>query len=437
MPFKLGDKTLRPDGLIRVTRGARTWTALVEVKTGKNELEAEQLEQYLDIAREQGFDCLITISNQIPASPTQHPTNVDRRKLRRVSIHHWSWSQIVSTAIMEKEHRGVSDPDQAWILGELIRYLEHPKSGAMDFDDMGPDWVPVRQAVQAGTLRATDKTIVGVTSRFDALLRYSALHLGRRLGADVMHQLSRKELADPNLRSQALAASLVGNGTMTGQIRIPDTVGDIVITADLRAGQVCFHVDLDAPKTGRPTTRVNWLVRQLKNAPGALRIEAFTYNQRGHGAAELLSVVREDPSVLILDPAKELRSFRLAATVPMGTKRGTGRKSFIESVISGLDQFYEDVVQYLKAWAAAPPRLRSTEEPPEEVRPSLVSTGLSSQDGPEPTVAEPLRQGAPAEVAAPAAPASRLDALPAQGWQPQDPASTSRNRAANASGSPA
>ncbi len=57
---------------------------------------------------------------------------------------------------MQKEYRGVADPDQAWILGELIRYLEHPRSGAMEFDDMGPAWVPVREAVAAGTLRPTD-----------------------------------------------------------------------------------------------------------------------------------------------------------------------------------------------------------------------------------------------------------------------------------------
>ena len=64
VPFMLGEKRCYPDGLIRVTRGARSWTALVEVKTGKNELQTEQLENYLDIAKEQGFDALITISNR-------------------------------------------------------------------------------------------------------------------------------------------------------------------------------------------------------------------------------------------------------------------------------------------------------------------------------------------------------------------------------------
>jgi len=73
VPFQLGDRRLYPDGLIRVSRGSRHWSALVEVKTGSNLLQAEQLENYLDIAREQGFDAVITISNEIPAVAGQHP----------------------------------------------------------------------------------------------------------------------------------------------------------------------------------------------------------------------------------------------------------------------------------------------------------------------------------------------------------------------------
>lgn len=45
VPFTLGEQRLYPDGLIRVSRGARTWTALVEVKTGPNLLQSEQLEK--------------------------------------------------------------------------------------------------------------------------------------------------------------------------------------------------------------------------------------------------------------------------------------------------------------------------------------------------------------------------------------------------------
>ncbi len=121
-------------------------------------------------------------------------------------------------AVLQKEHRGVADPDQAWILGELIRYLEHPRSGALEFEDMGGSRVAVRDAVAAGTLRATDKTAPEVAARFDALLQYASLQLGRQLGDEVTSVLSRKELADPSIRTQSLVSSMCDNGTLQGAV---------------------------------------------------------------------------------------------------------------------------------------------------------------------------------------------------------------------------
>jgi len=384
VPFMLGEKRLYPDGLIRVTRGSRSWTALVEVKTGSNCLQVEQLENYLDIAREQGFDAVITISNEIPAIAGQHPTRVDKRKLRKVALHHVSWSQVLAEAVMQKEFRGVADPDQAWILGELIRYLEHRKSGALEFDDMGEAWVGVREAVAAGTLRPTDKGVAEVVSRFDALLRFASLQLGRKLGTEVVPVLSRRELADPAARAQALTASLCSTGQLQGAIRIPDTVGQLVITADVRASRVTCHVDLEAPREGRPTTRVNWLVRQLKETPGSARIEAFLAHARGSSAAELLATVREHPASLLVDPTREVRGFRVATVSGLGTKRGRGRGAFIDSVLDSVDTFYAEVLGSLQAWSATPPKLRPAHPVPADlddtVPASLVSTDFSSQD---------------------------------------------------------
>ena len=388
VPFMLGEKKVFPDGLIRVSRGTKSWTALVEVKTGSNDLATEQLENYLDVAREQGFDALLTISNEIPAIAGQHPTKVDKRKLRKVALHHLSWSQVLAEAVMQKEFRGIADPDQAWILGELIRYLEHTRSGALEFDDMGETWTEVRDAVATATLRATDKNIPTVVSRFDALLRFASLSLGRRLGTEVVPVLSRKELAEPSLRAATLTQQLAGAGQMSGTIRIPDTAGHLVITADLRAGQMTCHVDIDAPREGRPTTRVNWLIRQLKNAPDSTRIECMTAHSRGSSSAELLRVVRENPALLVHDPTREIRSFRVAITSPLGTKRGRGRGAFIDSVLTAVDAFYSTVLGDLKTWSATPPKLRpETPTIPEEREPiqpvSLSSTDFSSQDGPE------------------------------------------------------
>lgn len=388
VPFMLGESRVYPDGLIRVSRGSKTWTALVEVKTGTNDLEAKQLENYLDVAREHGFDAVITISNQIPAIAGQHPTVVDKRKLKKVVLHHLSWSQVLSEAVMQKEHRGVADPDQAWILGELVRYLEHPRSGALEFDDMGAGWVTVREAVAAGTLRANDKAAPEVASRFDALLRFASLKLGRQLGTEVVPALSRKELTEPAARTHALVASLAAHGLLEGAIRIPNTIGPLNVTVDLRANKVTCHVDIDAPKEGRPATRVNWLIRQLKQAPDGLRVEAFQLHARGAGTAALLKDVRENPAALIADPRKDLRTFRVAMAVPLGAKRGRGRGTFIDSVVDAINAFYGEVIQHLKAWTAAPPKLREPADLPADTPTALASTALSSQDGAE-TLEEP------------------------------------------------
>lgn len=383
VPFDLDEKRVIPDGLIRLRRGAREWTALVEVKTGKNLLETDQLERYLDVAKVEGFDALLTISNEIPPIPGQHPTTVDKRKLRKVAMYHWSWSFVLSTAIVQKEHRGISDPEQAWILGELIRYLEHERSGALELEDMGQNWVTVREAVTSGTLRANDRTATEVVSRFDALLRYASLRLGQRLGTDVTQQLTRAELANPAQRISSQIASLVQTGELSGTIRIPNAAAPVVVVADLRANQVHCHIDVEAPKDGRSTTRVNWLLRQMKRANPEVLVESFATHARA-GNAELLKTVREDPKLLVPAGGKDIRSFRIVQTSQLGAKRGRGRGAFIDSVLNNLDAFYGDVVQHIKPWTATPPKLREPDIPVERP-PEITSTDISSQDGPDET----------------------------------------------------
>jgi hypothetical protein len=75
-----------PDGAIVVERGNTRWQCLVEVKTGAACLKVEQVSRYLDWARDNGFDAVLTISNEITASPSDLPLTVDGRKLKRVRL---------------------------------------------------------------------------------------------------------------------------------------------------------------------------------------------------------------------------------------------------------------------------------------------------------------------------------------------------------------
>ena len=200
-------------------------TLLVEVKTGSSLHNREQVEAYLDVVRQEGFDGLLTISNTIVGVSGQHPIKVDQRRFRNIPLYHLSWIRILSIAVRRHEYDGVSDPDQAWILQELIRYLEHENSGSLKFVDMGPEWVTVREEVKAGTLTMADEGREEVAARWDQLIQYLCLTLGARLGEDVQPVLSRRERADPEQRVTSLATQLVASGKLTGAIKIPNSVG--------------------------------------------------------------------------------------------------------------------------------------------------------------------------------------------------------------------
>jgi hypothetical protein len=359
VPFVLGGaKHCQPDGLIRISRGTKSWTALVEVKTGRSNLNPEQLETYLEVARQEGFDALITVSNELATGPNEHPAAIDKRLTKKVGLFHLSWSEIRTEAIIERENHTVSDPDQAWILNEFIRYLEYPKSGAVEFEDMGTSWVPVRDAVVNATLRANDAAAIEVASRYAQLTGFAAMYLSRKLRVDVQPALSRGERANPSSRIHSIVADLVAHGRMVSSLHVPNAIGSFDVIADLRASRVACTLRVDAPTEGKPLTRVNWLLRQLRGAPSDLLVSATALRARTEGPSHRLDKLLEDPQMLVIDPRMDIRTFTLTFSHPAGTKRGQGQSSFVGSVLKVVDRFYESVVQHLKAWTPAAPKIK-------------------------------------------------------------------------------
>jgi hypothetical protein len=367
VPFESDGKKLRPDGLISISRGKQDWVALVEAKVGGASLEPGQVDAYLDIAREHGFDAVLTISNQYVTSSSAFPVDFDKRKTRKVKLQHLSWVSVLTEAVVQKEHRGVSDPDQAFILWELIRYLSDPRSGIVTFNNMGPSWTKIKEGARSQTLRKTDPEVADLTSRWDDLLRYLCLHMTKDLGRDVKHVIGKKE-ATPAARASALKASLAGSGTLYGELQVPDVAGNIRLIADLRTRQVTASTTIDAPREGRSRGRVSWLLRQLQEAPDDARIEVAISRSQAT-LAESLGTARERPELLYPDGNKEIRSFGVSISRNMGLKKDASKGSFIESVISTTEDFYRLVLQNLRAWKPSPPKLKPREVEEEEVSP--------------------------------------------------------------------
>lgn len=376
-----GGKKFRPDGAIVVRRGSTEWKALVEVKTSTRELAREQIENYLDVARNHDFEAVVTISNQLKTATEQHPVTVDRRRTKRVALHHWSWVEVLSEAVVQREHRGVSDPDQAWILDELIFYLGHPQSGAIEFQDMGPHWVAARQSARDGTLRANDDGVADIVTRWDQFIRHVCLLLSRELGVDVKHVLPRKEQSDAGFHTSVASKTLADEGVLRGTVRVKHAAGDITLAADLRSRMITASLDVQAPGEGKPLTRLRWLLKQLDEAPHHVRVDVAFPSARST-TSNLLSEAREDPKVLLHeDKDRPPKAFVVSMSTDMGVKRG-GEGSFISVATELLQDFYRIVVQEIKPWAATAPRLKAEEEPAPELEPSAPEIEAGNEVAP-------------------------------------------------------
>lgn len=391
VPLKLKSGTAcRPDGAVQIERGNRTWGCLVEVKTSNAVVQADQVGLYLDSAREFGFSSVLTISNEITPTPADLPFSVDRRRVGKLVVRHVSWWQIVTAAIVQYRHKGVSDPDQAWILGELIAYLTHPNSGATGFRDMGPGWVAVRDAARQGTLRSSDPEAAAVISRWEQFVRYVCLSLSQDLGRPVQPIRGTKK-EDPKRSIKDLAET----GRLVTALRVPDAAGPIGIQVDVRTQTVEVSVDVAAPDDRGSAARISWLLRQLKGSPDGLRLDVAFAGLKVT-TSELLGRAREDSKSLLLpnDPKREPRSFRVTVVRPMALRRGRDGDSFIRETLRQVLDFYEQVVQELRPWRPPPPQVKERDRILEAATAELTSDAfpvraespiLSSFAGAEPS----------------------------------------------------
>lgn len=353
VPFSQNGEAYRPDGVIRIVRGQKQWTALVEVKTSSGRLNADQINHYLDIAKSRGFDAVITISNQLTGGDDDHPIAVDRRRLRKVSLFHLSWDQIRANAHLTIQSEKLSDATQVLVLNEFIRYMDHARAGMAGLTDMGSNWVKVRDSVKARTARASDRSVGDVSAKFDELVQKVGFELTGLLGVAV-NTLAPRDAPDHSSRRQQLADS----GIVRGRLRIPGAIDEIVIGADIRTDRVSATLEVPSPRGDtRPQTRVAWLLRQipLVAGPTNIRVEALLVGGRKDGPVTTLDIARQDPRSLLPEDQREIRGFAITLDLPMGAKRAAGTGTLIGSVRNVSTAFYGDVVQHLRPWVPKRP----------------------------------------------------------------------------------
>ncbi|MFD7031101.1 TerD family protein [Streptomyces sp. NPDC059917] len=344
-----GDTPRRPDGVIRVERAGKLWTALVETKTNGNPLKAEQVQQYMDIAARRGYEAVITLSNDVALEgAAMVDVKIDGRRKHKVGLWHLSWAEVAHQAQMLIRHEGVGNAAHAWLLQELLEYLQHDNSGCHGFQNMGPAWVPVRKGIEDETLGADDPRAVEVVGSWERLIRQVCLRLGGELGQKALPVQRARKGSDPGARRAAAAARLAAEGRLSAELRIDGTSVVIAVSADLRTAKVRTSVEVPAPEAAYPLVGAKRLLRLLAEAPADLHVETLTDGE-GPGPRGTLERLRPEPGDLLPRDGAAVTGFRLSLVKGMGSTRGNTESGFIRSVDDAVARFHQAVVAHLGA----------------------------------------------------------------------------------------
>ena len=380
--FKNGPspKKLRPDGLLVITTGKRRWSALVEAKVGRIEIDADQIAEYVQLAKANSIDAVITISNQFVALPDHHPVTLPKGQLKNVALYHWSWMTLVTQATLLVSRDDVDDIDQCFILSEFLRFLRHPSAGVASFDRMNPEWKEVVGKVQAGgNLTKTASEVENTVASWHQEIQDLCLVMSRKLGRDVDARLSRVHASDPVKRLRDDCDELVKNSRLECALTVPDAAAPLVVSADLRTRSIITSMKMAAPGDRKSTkARVNWMVRQLaKSDPQDVHIRALWPGRAEPTQATLVTLRENSEALDATNKSMTPNSFEVLLVRNVAGKF-SGTKTFIEHLEEAVPSFYEQAGQHLRAWQPPAPKIAKVVEDALDAKDAELSQALES-----------------------------------------------------------
>lgn len=373
----------RPDALLQIVNGKKVWTALIEAKIGKAQLSDDQVSRYVGIAKEYGIDAVITVSNQMVARSDHHPVSLPKTQLRKVELFHWPWAWILSEAEILRANDSVEDSEQAFMLNEFIRFLDHPSTGIEGFTQMNKGWKSVvKEAVSQTKLKRTDKDVEETVGAWLQEQRDLAILMSKHIGKNVRLKMDRKVKDDPVARLKHRIADFCDTNCLFTILQIPDAASDLLIQANLVSRSISVSMKLKAPMDKKSTSaRVNWLLRMLKATDQDSRvIVKASWPSIIDDTQRSLSELLEDPNIIQCDNPKHAPVAFEVMLLQDSAARFSGSRTFIEDVEEATRVFYDLVGQHLKAWQPSPPK-PVTRQKSTEIEPELEATEEEIAEG--------------------------------------------------------
>lgn len=344
----------RPDGYLYL-KNRNEWSALVEAKVGKNSLNPEQVSRYLEDARSNNIDALITISNEFSPRVDQSPVDVPKRLLNRVKLYHFSWRLILSKAQLLKQTSNIEDREKSFVLEELIRFLRDDSVGDKNFSLMPASWVDVSKEITVGAkLKASDQRLSDNANALVEEFSEIALNLTDHLGVNCSAKLPASYINDKNLWQKSIVRSMIEGKPVSCQYSIPDAANSMFVEIDIAKSTIAVGMEIEAPKDKKTISgKVNWIMRQLKNHDVPDSYIKVRWNSR---AADTFAKMNEILADLPIPPSKTTNISTFTPMIQLqSTRTLQSRKSFIVELEQAVLTFYDEHAQYLRSWTPRAP----------------------------------------------------------------------------------
>ncbi len=221
---------------------------------------------------------------------------------------------------------------------------------------MGEKWVSVRDGAREATLKASDpagsrrREPLGATRRVPlAWPDAGPWPPGRaHVAAEARSRSASRSPCSVAGRPGQAARRRSGCRMQLGRSTSKPTYGDDGFGHPIVVG---------APKDGRPSTRINWMLRQLApprrpadRGPLPEPERADVVLAEGRNGEARASPIRDGPEA-------GASSFRLTMSKDLGMKRGRLAGSFVLESKHQTSDFYRSIVQGLRTWAVGAPKL--------------------------------------------------------------------------------
>ncbi len=364
----------RPDGLILVSVGKRQWRALVEAKVGNTELQVDQIERYRELAKENGIDCVITISNQFASNPDQHPLDSVRKSRSKIPVYHWSWMHVLTVAGLLINQQKIADRDQLFLLNEFRRFLSHESAGVRGFDRMPKEWSDLNRLVSSGGVipsKSAEARIV--LDAWHQETRDLSLILSRLLKRNVSEKLPRKHAGNRALRQKDELDQLRNVFQLRSILDVPDAASSLIVSADMRRRTIEVSMSLRAPEDKKSTkARLNWVLRQLKDNTDENLFIRLHWPGKNEPTQFLFRDLVQDINIIDKEkPHLSVNKFDVFISKRLGS-RFAQQVNFISDLEVIVPKFYDEVGSKLFVWKAPAPKMKAEKTNASDVSPRAI-----------------------------------------------------------------